>query len=284
MSNRVVSTCQDGDGLRLWNPHVDRARLRRRSRHGHREPFPGEALAGCAAVTVVGLLLAPGFFLLCLALGLLAHVIVWWASNRPTSSELLIEIDHGNCQEQDIGELWYCTCSLTTLPPSIAALTKGIITAVGQLHRNAPTEVLDADQRRRVHTLAWDTVRCLYQSRNVRKVLQAASREPERDEHLRAVRQAVATIDRRADRVLDELRHTVNLATRWRETRHRIDTLAHDHAVIAGSHLPSMTATTAEATEMRESVEAYVSAARDLLHADPLTHLLTTCPRATGHR
>lgn len=282
----------DGIETMLWNPSLNRARLRRLAARASVLSMPTLGVPAGIGIAVV-LLRSGGTIVTGLLAVLSVLVAIASVANIVVHYRCFAE-DHTHGPDKPChldrvpGEFFYRAKDFTDLPAPVACAAGGIIDAVGYIHANPAAAWLDHQHLSEIHQVAWNTLRCLDNTRTARRLVQDAREDAELADLVHTTRTALAAIDHGVLDVLTHLLHSVELTRAWASKLQHVS--ARTRLLAALDHLASIEHTVRAAVAVPQTTFAYVTAARDVLAAGPFaweqaapTPVNSRGPRSTHH-
>ncbi|UJW32624.1 hypothetical protein L3Q67_02200 [Saccharothrix sp. AJ9571] len=264
----------DGPDLILLNPEVAPSRWRQeRLRAACR---PAIILIGLIGVHLIaiGIGSATGFAAALLT-GAGAVIVGASALSAWVSATFLITEhchDPGvDCRlERARGAYFYRTADFRRPGHAGTETAHWLLTALDELHRTPVRAWLDPDLPDAVHRVVWEALSCLDRTRDARALTEELAADPAAGELTAAAREALSTIDRGIEGVLNHVHGCLVLTRSWESKLRHADLAARTNRTLAelpGTDVVGRLLDTAET--LPQNVFAYITAANDVTNAGP---------------
>lgn len=264
---------REGTELMLWNPALDRTRLRRQAIKTSTLPVSALTAAVGVGAIVVGITSkAADFAGSWVVLGIVAVVaaIAYGCFNYWCFGEYHAHRSDRPCRlDRTPGEFFHRSHDFVAMPAPVAFATNSIIRAVNHLHTGETATWLDPRHLRSIHQVAWETLRRLDQTRAARQVVDEAVDRPELADAMRTTRAELAEVDRGVLQVLDYLLQAVTLTEAWNRKLREQTAQVRKRADHPAGPLVPIARTVGAAAAIPEGIFVHITAARDFLDAGP---------------
>jgi hypothetical protein len=271
----TIGEFSDGPEVMLWNPELSPARW---SREVLRAFFSGGVVRTgiCGAVLVVlgisfavdgaaPVFISVGVIITCCgAIAGLVNISCFATDHRHDASS-------GPCHlEGKPGEFFFRVRDFTSMGPSVGDVAEQLIGAVATLHATPARAWLDPDLPYTAHRLAWDALRRLDRTREIRSLAVGLASGSDQVTLVETVDRSVAMSDQWLAEVAWHLTGCAVLAREWSEKLDAMEMRAYVEEELESLRAVRHGDDLAAASEtLLQKAYGHVTAARDLTHAGP---------------
>lgn len=260
-----------GTELMLWRPGIDRRRLRERAFDAAVFSSPAICVLLGANLVAMGALPQQANWIsrIVTVLILAGYALVVWVYFQCADHDHRHGPDKPCFLDRTRGEYFYHCGDFDDLPQPVVDSTTAVMVTVRGIYASSAVAWLDSQHLREIHQVAWDALRVVDETRELRTLVADPRYYQIISDDLVDARARLSVVDDALDGILDYLHQVTLLLQAWEQKLAEADLLSQLRAEVDTVPACAVASILRRAESLAEGVFAYVTAARDVTNAGP---------------